>query len=432
MESRRPSPARKPKASSSRLKRLLAPGLCVVFLSGCGLIAGTATTSSPPTPTSPYNRFVATEQKAFDTALSSLHGVSVPKKPGAPAPILPAGAFGSGLGSHVVLGFLPSWEIYSASSVNYSAFSEIAYFALQLEPGGSILTSGAGWQPLADGAVDTFVADAHQAGDRALLTLFTQTQSTLDQMAKAPAADGHALADRVAPLLSAHGFDGVDFDIEGQQGADRSALVAFIAAFSSRLHVLGPRYSIVLNSYPQAAVDPSNFFDVKALSPYVDQFFVMAYDMNDQSSPGATAPLLGQNLSDASSVASYEAVVPASKIILGIPFYGYDFTASRKSPPAITVGTPYAVSYADVVAAGRTAQWDPSSETPYESFKRAGQWHQTWFDDPVSVALKVALAAAFHTAGVGAWEIGMAGGQPAMITALDGGSSPERLPLAGG
>src|SRR5579875_4063577 len=117
MKSRRLSPARKHKATPSRPKRILAPGLCLVFLlSGCGLLAGTPTTSSPPPPTSPYNRFISTEQKAFDTALSSLHGVSVPKKPGALAPSLPAGAFGSGLGSHVVLGFLPSWEIYSASS----------------------------------------------------------------------------------------------------------------------------------------------------------------------------------------------------------------------------------------------------------------------------------------------------------------------------
>lgn len=428
MESRRLPPARRAEPSRLRPAVLLAAGL--VFLAGCGLIGGAATTSSPPPPTSVYNKFIATEQKAYNTALASLPGVAIPKKAGAPAPSLPPGAFGNGLGSHVVLGFLPSWEL-PAPSVDYRAFSEVSYFALQVEPKGRILESGSGWEPLVNGEVDTFVSDAHQAGDRALLSLFTQTQSTLNQMAKAPAADGHLLADQVAPLLAAHGFDGVDLDIEGQEAFDRAPFVKFVAAFSSRLRALGPHYSIVLNSYPQSAVDPASFFDVKALSPYVNDFFVMAYEMNDQSSPGPTAPLVGENLSDASALASYEAVVPSSKIILGIPFYGYDFTASRKNPPAITVGTPYAVTYAEVVATGRAALWDPTSETAYESFKRSGQWHQIWFDDPVSVALKVALAAAFHTAGVGAWEIGMAGAQQAMITALDGGSAPVRLPLYG-
>lgn len=168
---------------------------------------------------------------------------------------------------------------------------------------------------------------------------------------------------------------------------------------------------------------------MKALAPYVDQFFVMAYDMSPMSSPGPTAPLTGAELSDLSVLASYQSVVPASKVILGIPFYGYDFTTYTPNPPSGVIGAPYAVTYQSIVQAAHPATWDSVTETPYASFKRQGQWHETWYDDPTSVALKVALAAAFDVGGVGAWDLGMAAGQPQMTYALDGGSPPARLPL---
>jgi hypothetical protein len=431
-------PGRYAAASMNRWRRhsIVGRGVAIALLAGascllscCGLVnAATPTSGTTTGPTSPYNAFIATEQRAVSSAMKSLH-VALPTKPGAPAPVLPANAFGSGLGSKIVLGFLPSWEIADGASIDYSALSEIAYYALEVQPSGAILHSGEGWDTLSSGAVSQVISSAHAAGVRALLTLYTIDQSTLRQLAAHPST-GTTLADQVAPLLQGSGFDGVDLDFEGQIASARAGFVKFFAAFSARLRAINPSWSLVLNVLPQAGADPESFFDVKALAPYADQLFVMAYDMSDQLSPGATAPLEGAALSDVSSLASLVGQVPVGKLLLGIPFYGYDFTATRRTLPADTIGTPYAVTYESIVAAGRPALWDPATETPYSSFRRAGRWHQTWFDDPVSVALKVALAAAFRTGGVGAWELGMANGENDMTVALDGGSPPRRLSLA--
>src|SRR5207249_2974836 len=75
------------------------------------------------------------------------------------------------------------------------------------------------------------------------------------------------------------------------------------------------------------------FFDIPALANYIDYFFVMAYDMeyaNWDSPPlscpsfclGPTAPLSTYQFNDGRASSEYRAVVPASKIILGIPYYG--------------------------------------------------------------------------------------------------------------
>lgn len=411
-----------------RLQATAALALLSLALSSCGFLGGSGPATTP-TPTSPYNKYVAAEERAFHTALKDVH-VSVPRKTGEAAPALPAGAFGGGLGSKEVLGFLPSWEMGDAATVDYEDLSEICYYALQVEPGGTILRQGSGWDSLEDGSVGTLVSDAHAVGTRALLTLFTETQSTLAELASNPTKAGESLADQAAPLLETNKFDGVDLDLEGQQASSRNGFVSFVAAFSKRLRAIDSTWTIVLNTFPQAAVDPTNFFNVKALAPYVNQLFVMAYDMGDTQEPGPTAPLVGDNLTDASALASYVATVPPAKVILGIPFYGYDFTASRGKLPADTIGSPDAVTYDSIVASPRSALWDPASETPYQSFKLSGTWHQLWFEDPTSVALKVALAAAFKVGGVGSWELGMASGQPQMTATLDGGSPPVHGGLA--
>ena len=80
--------------------------------------------------------------------------------------------------------------------------------------------------------------------------------------------------------------------------------------------------AVVLDTYPTSAYDPQGFFDVKALVPYVDQLFVMAYDMQDPDIASATAPLdqrLFERRPDPRRVRLGGAGHP---IVLGIPLYG--------------------------------------------------------------------------------------------------------------
>lgn len=377
--------------------------------------------------TSPLQHFATTANRAVKTALSLVH-IGVPTHKGAAAPQLGPGAFGHGLGSHVVLGFVPSWELGDVTTLDYSALTEVAYYALVVRTNGTIDRSGYGWSDLADGEVGGLVTDAHDAGVRVLLTLYCGYQPSLQSLSAHPGL-GVRLADEVAPLLANGGFDGVDLDFEGELASARTGFAHYVAAFSNRLKSINDRYDVVLNAYPEAAAGPDSFYDLPALDRYVDQFFVMDYDMTDLEVPGSTAPLTGSVLSDTTSIASFVAAVPPKKVILGIPFYGYDFTLNRKAAPADLVRPAYAVTYDSVVASGHLQYWDPSSETPYLSFPRGGRWHETFFEDPSSVGLKVALATAYGLDGVGAWELGMADGKDAMTAALDGGSPPLRLPL---
>ena len=78
------------------------------------------------------------------------------------------------------------------------------------------------------------------------------------------------------------------------------------------------------------------------------------------------------------------------------------------------------MSDAVIAASGHPTYWDPVTQTAWTSYLDGTQWHETYFDDPTSLALKAELASLFHIAGVGIWALGMDGNDPAMIAALLG------------
>jgi len=396
---------------------------------------GVATTTVSPTIPTTTNPYAAEEARTLTGAEQAVN-VTLPSAGKAAAPVLPAHAYRAPLGAHQAVGFVPYYELGAIGSENLSDFTDLVYYDLQVRGDGSLLESASpsGWASLLDGGAGDLVTAGHASRDRVLLSLFTESEPVLAALTLHAAASGRRLAHAVAPLLAQYGFDGVDLDFEGRDASDRAGFVAFVASFSEALRASDRSWTIMLNTYPQSAEDPTGFFDVNALRSYVDQMFVMAYDMNSTEIPSPDAPLGGADLSDVSALASYVAAGLRSKVILGIPFYGYDFPASGPANGAAVTGVPYGVTYGEIVASiageGHRPLWDPVSETPYIVFRSSGQWHQTWFDDPASVALKTALAAQFHVAGVGAWELGMVAAAPQMISVLAGASPVVKVPLA--
>lgn len=400
----------------------------VVGFIGAGSVFDSLT-SSPTTTTvpSPLGIYADQIQRAVKAAEHVL-GVKLPTREGTPAPTgLPTGM--RGVPQHEVLGFVPGYELPHMGRVDYADFSELVFSAVGVRGSGSLDTSSLGYEEIGYGDAGPLISSAHSAGVPVLLSLAQSDQPAIDQLVSEPAVHAARLAAAVAPLLSSDGFDGVDFDIEGRNAGESGQFSRFVSVFAADLKAKNSTWSLVVNTYPDSAMSSETFFDVRSLARSA-QLFVMAYDMNDFQSPTATAPLTNAYLCDGTVLASYAAAGLASRTILGIPFYGYDFAASKATVPADALGYPFSVTYDSIVAAGHKALWDPVSETPYTPFFRKGHWHQTWFDDPLSVALKTALAAEFHVAGVGAWELGMATGHPAMSAALSDGASVMKLPLA--
>lgn len=431
---------------TARRRRLLGAVLLAVLLAGAGLAAAAvADAFSGLTPAQiaalraarAAARLRAAESRAVHRA-EALVDVHLPTRSGSPAPDPPvATLFRQPLpGPHQVVGYVPYWTMADLTAADYEDASTLAYYGPTLAATGRLSTSGPGYADLGGTSFADLVARAHAAGDRVLLTVASADPGVIASVLAHPATSAARLAGDLLALVAAHHLDGVAIDVEGRATAERTAFTTFVADLSARLRRGDPHGELLLDVYPQSAGSTSDFFDVAALAPRVDLLFVMAYDMYDPAVPSAGAPLASPSLglSDVQTLLAYAKAVPRDQLVLGIPFYGYDFTLAAgpsASKPA-AAGPPLAVTYAAIAAVGRPARWDAASLTPYTAFNEKGRAHETFYENPVSVALKTALAEQEGLAGTGAWALGDEGGDRAMLLALDGGSPPVRLPLEPG
>jgi hypothetical protein len=252
------------------------------------------------------------------------------------------------------------------------------------------------------------------------------------------------IANTVAEIR-AKGVDGVNVDYEGLNNScgttDPSWARHQFANVVAALRRAMPSGSYLsVDTYASSATDPSGFYDIATLSPHVDSFFVMAYDLeysNWQRAPlncarfclGPTAPLTGYYYNDTSTAQQYIATVPASKVILGVPYYGRKACVPAATPnatpdpnnPSVTADT-----YLDALSeAGATGVQPGSYATHRDANDPTGQerwdtWVNTtmnctrelYWDDVTSLGPKYDLVRADSLRGVGLWNLNYGGGAP--------------------
>lgn len=98
-------------------------------------------------------------------------------------------------------------------------------------------------------------------------------------------------------------------------------------------------------------------------------------------------------------------VIPPSKIHLGIPNYGYDWTLPfvRGTSRARTIGNVEAVQLA--ISRGAAIQFDDIAQSPFFRYWSNGTEHEVWFEDVRSLNRKFDLVEEFGLRGVSYWQI---------------------------
>jgi hypothetical protein len=120
------------------------------------------------------------------------------------------------------------------------------------------------------------------------------------------------------------------------------------------------------------------------------------------------APLVGEDEDVTISIDAYLAVgVAPAKLLLGVPWYGYDWPVSSNRREAITTGsaTAYFCNQLDTEAITDGRIFDSTTETPWFSYQAGSQWHETWYEDSTSLALKYQFANSKNLAGIGIWAL---------------------------
>lgn len=208
------------------------------------------------------------------------------------------------------------------------------------------------------------------------------------------------LVNNITKKVAEHGYDGVNIDLEGIPAAGREGFNDFLSELSSAFK---KDSKILTVAVPAKTSDDSKSnwtgaYDYKTIGRLAEHVVIMSYDehwTNGPPGPVASVPWV-------TKVLNYTVgVIPAHKVLMGIPAYGYDWPHKQNGKAVMWKNIPRLVSqYGSVV------QWDNNKSTPYFIYWKNGVRHEVWFENRYSLAIKLGMVNKYGLGGIAFWRLG--------------------------
>ena len=331
----------------------------------------------------------------------------------------------SAIATEIVVGYYPYWghDVLPASQLDLSRLTHVKHaFA---------------W-PAADGRIEHSPAllypelnDRIHKSDRSiLLALGGWGNSAGFAPTTAHPDTRNNFITNVVSFCLEHNYDGVDLDWEypstAQQRDNMTLLVKEMRDAFSRLTRPQP---LLITMAVTAGNWNGQWLDYDELKKYVDWFGCMTYDFHGDwtDHAGHNSPLyMSGGDTDGSVNSGFKYLTQTrglapEQILLGVPFYGRGFNASRLYGPSSGTGSEH--GYKEIPAlidAGWTRHWDDVAKVPY--IMNPQKTKLISYDDTLSVRLKAEYAVNKKTKGVMIWALGqdlIDGRQPLLRAVAD-------------
>lgn len=212
------------------------------------------------------------------------------------------------------------------------------------------------------------------------------------------------LIDQLLTTVRDKGYAGIDIDFEYILAEDREAFAAFVT--NVRMAANAEGYSVSVALAPKTADDQPGLLyegkDYALLGEAANSVLLMTYEWGyTYGPPMAVAPI-----NKVREVVEYALTrIPAEKISLGIPNYGYNWALpyQRGITRATTIGNVEAVQIA--IHYGVPIQFDELAMSPFFRYRQNGTEHEVWFEDVRSMQEKFSLVKQYGLRGMGYWQI---------------------------
>ena len=255
--------------------------------------------------------------------------------------------------------------------------------------------------------LDTELSGAQHTANLLTLTNLLEEGGFSSQIAHAILTDQtvqDTFLENTEALLRQGGWYGVNVDFEYVYQFDRESYNQFLGRLTERMHRLG--YIVVTALAPKLSEDQQGLLysahDYAFHGQTADYVVLMTYEWGYTRGPAmAVAPI-----SMVRRVLDYAAkVIPAGKILMGVPNYGYDWTLPFvQGTTARSLTNVEAVTLAGEVQAA--IQFDESAQSPFFRYRDGdGKQHEVWFEDARSLRAKYALVNEYGLAGVSFWNL---------------------------
>lgn len=348
----------------------------------------------------------------------------------------------------VIYGFFPYWNLKYADQLNIGSLTHLTYFAIELNTDGTInkkinlLESEPGWNKLKSKEIGKLLYQSKLLGQKTVIAVTAMQPEIIEGLLSSPENKRAAISSIMA-VYKDFGFDDINIDFEYVSDGDKTLRNNF-AGFIADLRLACVSYKshcqIDIDIFASSAENP-RLWDLKRLEPITDKFIVMAYDYYRKSSPqaGPVAPIKGKCASGFSEeknclekdiithLSQISKLIPSHKIILGVPFYGYEWqTASADFLANTYPGTGALATYQriqslfqDPKIASLSAYWSDITLSPYLVYKKGDKIYQIHFENAQSLEQKIKLVESANLGGIAIWAPGYEGNSPDLWTPIN-------------
>ena len=284
---------------------------------------------------------------------------------------------------------------------------EVGRYLTYISPFSYTATATGGINPLDDAAI-LEAAKENNVSPLLVITNFSDgnfSTEIVDAILTSTEAQDTLIANLLA-LVRTKGYYGLNIDFERISPKNRNAYSNFLRRVMEAFKPYSIPVSVALA--PKTSDTQGGAWhgahDYAAIGNIVDFVIIMTYEWGWSGGPPyAVAPI---NLVE--EVIKYAvSVMPAGKIMMGIPLYGYDWTLPfvPGGKFALRVSPQEAVILAANV--GAQIKFDTLTQSPYFSYYTPdGKQHMVWFEDARSVQQKFLLADKYGLRGVSYWLLG--------------------------
>jgi spore germination protein YaaH/flagellar hook assembly protein FlgD len=343
-----------------------------------------------------------------------------------------------------IFGFLPYWELSdSDTTLDWEKLSTVAYFGVGATANGTLLKRNSdgsitvGWSGWTSSKMTSVINDAHTHHTRVVLTVQSFAWSA-GQLARQKALLGSStarltLARQIAATIHDRGADGVNLDFEPIASGYADEFTTLVRSIRAELNKVAAGYQLTFDATGYIGNYP---LEAATASGGADAVFIMGYDYRSSGSTpvGSIAPIGGPLYDVGDTVRAYTARISASKVILGVPYYGRAWsTATSDLDARNTSGTKYGTSVtvlygtARDLAAQNGRHYDPVEGVAWSVYRRENctttygcvtAWREVYYDDAVSLKSKYDLVNRYSLRGAGIWALGYDGVRTELYQAI--------------
>lgn len=249
----------------------------------------------------------------------------------------------------------------------------------------------------------SYVKWAHQQGYKVWPLFSNSFDKAITHAVLSSTAKREKVIRQILSFVDLYELDGINIDFEEVPKEDGPGFVQFVKELSLFLKQKGVTVSVDMY-VPKPWTE---HYGRAEIGKYIDYLIIMGYDEHWSTSPksGSVASIGFVREGVVDTLES----LPASKVILGVPFYTRLWKETGSGEAVKVSSKAYGMGYGKqmMIDKGAKIEWNEETAQYYGEYKEGEETYKMWIEDKRSLDEKLKIAGGYRLAGVAGWKLGL-------------------------